>query len=525
MAYQGNVVRLPLGELGLTGSQALSRVSPQALLQATNISWDQGNIRKEGGATAYNSSAVGGGVTIQAGWDWWPTSGTQRLIIATNAGTLLKDEGAGTFPITLKSGLSGGGFPVFCEGGREALAVNRKLFFCNGINPVQVLAADGVATTSIALPASDWASPRQPSTITEHDGRLWAAMDHRVYYSTPDDHEDFKDTDDAGSIAVGAGTGERIVQIMSYKGALLVWKYPVGIFYIDTTDPILANWTVRRLSSTVGGVSPQGAVQVSDDVLFLDQSGNFQLLSGIQEYGQIGLKNLSQLNQFGTFFRENVALNQLSKARGIYYGHKLEAHFAIAKLGQTENTARIVVDFNETGRARFRWSDRDTCPGIWLWKDTVDQIQRPMIGDTGGFVWKLDRDTFTKGTDGYTATLQTPHMDFSWLDPELAVKRKNGQFIELVCDATGSWDLQCEVYWDGTLSQTIDFTSALSGSVLGTWILATDILGGSSTITIRKRVTGSGKRVSFKFYNSLSSEDFNLSEVHFSFQPSDERIL
>lgn len=524
MAYAGQAVRLPLGELGLTGSRALSQVPPQGLLQATNISWDQGDIRKEGGATAYNTSALGGGASILAGHDWWPVPGVQRLIVSTSGGFLYRDDGAGTFTTTLKSGLSGLGVPVFCEVGQETLTANRKLFYATGYDPVQVIAGDAAIASTITLGAADWSSTNQPNCLAEHDGRLWASLGNRVYFSTQEDHEDFQDTENAGSLVVGAGSGEKIVQIMSYKGVLLVWKFPIGIFLVDTNDPLLANWTVRRLSNSIGGASPQGAVQISDDILFLDQSGNFQLLSGIQEYGTIGLKNLSQLNLFSPFMRDNVALGYLYQARGIFYAHKLEAHFAITKLGQTANTARIVVDFNQIAQARFRWSDRDTCPALWLYKES-DNIQRPMVGDTGGIVWKLDRDTFTQGATGYTATIQTAYMDFKWLDPELAVKRKNGQFLELVCDATGSWDLRCDIYWDGTFSQTLDFTSALSGAVLGTWIIGTDPLGGSSTITIRKRVAGSGKRISFKFYNAETSEGFNLSEAYFSFLPADERIV
>ena len=523
MAYQGETILLPLGEFGLTGSQALSKVPPQALLVASNISFDQDTIRKEGGASKLNASAIGGGVRILGGWDWWPTIGAQRTIVYTSNGAIYKDSGGGTFSTTLMSGLSGTGVGVFCEAGAEALALNRKLFFCNGMDVVKVISGDAGITTDLLRPPSDWAGPQQPICLAHHDGRLWGALGHRVYYSTADDHEDFQDTDNAGTIAVGAGSGERIVQIMSYKGLLLVWKYPTGVYYVDTTDPQVANWGVRRLSNSIGGVSPQGAVQVSDDVLFIDQVGNFQLLSGIQEYGSVGLKNLSQLNFFAPFFRENTNRAQLPNVRGIFYPEKLEAHFAVAQDGQSSNNARVVVDFNRTGSARFRWSPRDTCESLWLSKDTVTNILQPMAGDDAGFVWKLDRATFEKDGVGYLGEFQTPHLDFGWLGPEWATRRKNGGFLEIVCDPTGQWILSVDVYWDDVLTANLDFNVVPTGAVLGSFVLDTDTLGAPSSVSVRKRLPGSGKRLSLHFYNSDIDADFNIAQAYVSCTLGDER--
>ena len=265
-----------------------------------------------------------------------------------------------------------------------------------------------------------------------------------------------------------------------------------------------------------------GAEQITDDVLFMDQTGNFQLLSGIQEYGTVGLKNLSQLSWFNPFMRDNVNFNYLHKVQSVFYAHKLEAHFAVAQIGQTSNNARIVIDFNKPGVARFRWSPRDTCQGMWLRRDNTS-IQRIMIGDGVGFVWRLDTDTYHKGSDGYSSAFQTPHLDFAWLDPQLATVRKNGQFLEIVTSALGNWSFDCDVYWDNVFSHTINFVVTPVGAVLGTFVLGTDTLGAATTVAIRRRVQGSGKRVSFLFYNSTIDAAFDVAQVYFSFTTSDER--
>ncbi len=524
MAYVGEVIAIPLGEAGLTGSRALAKVPQDALLLANNISFDSGNIRKEGGAEKYNSTAIAAGPSIIGGHDWWPTSGVQRMIVYTSNGVLYKDSGDGSFPIGLSYGLSGAGVPVFAQGGQEAILNDRKLFVCDGVTLPRVLAGDANVANSIAFPAADWIPPKQPVTMALHDGRMWAGVDHRVYYSTVDDHENFVNAVNAGSLAIFPGVGDRIVQIMSYKGLLIVWKYPTGIFYVDTTSPIIANWGVRRLSEAVGGVSPLGACQVSDDVMFLDQAGDVQLLSGIQEYGTIGFKNLSQLSLLAPFIRDRVNLARLPFARAVFYPHKLEAHIALSQSGTGVNNARLVVDFNRPGAARFRWSPRDICESIWLRRDD-DTIARPVIGDSTGFVWKLDQDTFRKGTEGYLAEFQTPHLDFRWADPKLATLRKNGAFLEIVCDPTGEWVMTCDVYWDNVLTQTIEFNVVPLGAVLGSFVLGTDTLGAPASFALRKRLQGSGKRLSLHFYNENVDEDFNISDAFVSFTLADERNI
>ena len=92
MAYRGTVVELPLGTQGLTGTKNLSHVNANFLTEATNITYDQGTIRKEGGATPYNATPISGTPRIIAGWDHTTNALAQRAIVALSNGSLI------TFP-------------------------------------------------------------------------------------------------------------------------------------------------------------------------------------------------------------------------------------------------------------------------------------------------------------------------------------------------------------------------------------------------------------------------------------------
>src|SRR5690242_17186777 len=93
--YEGRIFEIPVGQGGLVGTVNQALIQPDQLIVAENLSFEGGVLRKEGGALAYNSSAITGSPTVLGGWDWWPTPGVQRMVVATSDGHLYKDSGPG----------------------------------------------------------------------------------------------------------------------------------------------------------------------------------------------------------------------------------------------------------------------------------------------------------------------------------------------------------------------------------------------------------------------------------------------
>ena len=529
MSYDGKVVEVPMMG-GLTGTKNQSTIHPDQLLQANNVSFASGALSKEGGAVKYNSTAIIGSPNIIAGHDWFPTDAVQRMIVVLSDGTIKKDSGAFTFPTTLASALTvANTVPMFVEGAKEAAANNRKLFIFTGKNAVQVLSGDGVTTTALLTPPADWSAANQPVVGAIHEFRLWGAGNlndpHRVYYSTTGNHEDMTGAG-SGSITVYPGEGEKIVGMISFKGLLLLWKYPKGLYYIDTTDPTIANWKVRVVSRATGGVSPLGQVLIDNDIIYLDAAGNFQLVSATLEFGNMAANNLSQKFQINSFLHDNVNLSRLQQIRAMYYGNRREVHFLLSSLNSTVNNRRMVIDFN-MAEPRFRFSDRDTMDSIWLRMD-IDNIQRPMIGDNAGFVWFLDQDTKSKAGAGYLGQFQTPQIDLSHLGPStnnLPTKRKQGQFLEVVAEPKGNWNLNVDIQWDGVTTQTVTFNMGTGGVGLGTFVIGTDTLGGDTLLNRKRRITGGGRRFSLIARNNGVGEDFSIDKFYLHFVPGDERLI
>lgn len=525
MGERNFVAEIPIGRDGLTGTKNLSNTTPGQLLRALNITYENGTLQKEPGAIKYNASAISGTPHILGGWDWRPSAAFKRTIIVNSDGKALKDDGTGAFGTTLATGLtiSTNDVPVFVEGGKEAAAQNRKLFIYTAGNQVKVLSGDGGSISSISSPPADWTSSF-PIGGFNYVGRHWGYGNpndpHRLYASLTTDHENF--TTSPLTFSIFPGEGDRIACALPYKGLIIIWKYPVGIYYLDARDATTANWTVQRVSTSLGMAGPLGAVPIDDDILFVDAAGNVQLLSFALETGNLGGSSLSQQAEIEPFIRENFNTSRVQQIRGIYYPAKRQAHLAWAGIGQTINDRRLVVDFTRPNFPRFRFSDWIVCQSLWLRVDD-NNVQRPTAGDDAGFVWKLDDANRAKDGQAYNCEFQIPHTDFDYVDPALATRRKNGQFLEVVMDPKGEWDLSCDILWDGSPKHTVQFNMGGSGAVIGTFTLGTDRLGGDIVLNKRRKIWGSGRRFSIIGRLSGVSQDFSISRFYFHGTVGDDR--
>lgn len=528
MASKNIKIPIPLGTDGLVGSSNMSEIPPTALTEALNVSYYGGVISKAGGSAKYNSTAISGTPTILAGSDWNLSGSIQRMIVYTDAGTLLKDSGAGAFATTLKSGLSTAptNSPMLIRGGAESQGRNRKLFIFNGANPVQVLSGDGTTTTDLASPPADWTGANQPVFGFIHDNRLWGGGNsndaHRVYYSLAADHEDFL-TSDAGSLSIYPGEGEYLVAGVSFKNAAFLFKYPQGIYAVDTTDPAISNWVIYSLTKDVGVAGPDCITKFDDKLLLMDTTGSFYIIEETDSAGQFSLVPISPSKDMNLFVKNNVNLDAsvLAKVQSVFYSLKREAHFAVPYLGSSVNNRDLIVDLNRQN-PRFRWNDKDTCVSLWLRKNSSGQLA-PVCGDNAGFVWKLDQDTKSKDSSGYLSEFRTADTDFSYFDQQLASIRKNGQFLELVFNSVGSWNVDIDLYWDSIYYDTIVASMGIKGEGLGSFTLDTDVLAGAAATTTVNKISGAGRRFSIKVRNQNANEDFSLSKAFIHVTAGDER--
>ena len=516
MAYDGvTVVEVVAGREGLWGSRNRNLIPLGGLIELRNATLEDYTWRTGGGASVLGS-AFDAARTGKVAFNFWPDADTERNVVVDDSGRIWKDNGSGAGWVTLQTGLSTTAWrPFLVPGGAEVTGSNRKLFYADGVNNPLYLDGDAAAMTAFASPAADWTPGnvnRQPSWFVPHQGYMWAGGNknapNRAYRSTLADNTSFGAS--PYSLPVFPGLRQRLVGGLSYKGVLLLWAYPSGLYAVDTSDPSDANWRIIQVGSP-GAAGPMNMAAIEDDIMWVSPDGSWHLVSATTATGSVRAEDLTA-RKLGSFAREQMNLDQMFDAQMVYYSNKQEIMLACAAQGQTAKTRRLHLDLNKRAEVgeRWLWWDRDANEALFLRK--VTETMTPAFCDTAGQLWLLDRTARIKAGAGYQFSWFLKPSDFSEVIPGWQGREKNLRFIQLEYDARVAATHTVEIYADGDLIQTIVFTLTGSGAVLPVTLpftLGTETL----LVTTRRRLMGQGVRIAVRGYSSGANEDVSISRV------------
>lgn len=523
MSYQGIRAEIPFGFGGLDKSNPAT-VPINRLTQAENIEIIDKFAGKEGGSLHQNSTAITSTPAILAGFDYIPTLGTKRGIVATSDGKLYKDDGTFTWATTLKSGLTADQPTAISEGGVESFGADKHLFFCNGADQVEVLAADGATTANIATPSTDWATT-PPNKMIVHGLRNYAIAGHILYYSTTGDHEDFTGSG-SGIFQIYPGEGDELINFASFLGRLFLFKRPYGLYYIDQTadlnDP--TKWVIFKVSDKIGCSGVNALAQTPNEAIFTSEEGGLHFLSGAERFGDVLDSDITARLNIEDVFRNDSDLTRLDRVQIVYYEDKKQVWVCYTSNTGTRNDRILKLDVSDIANLKASVTTKDESEAIWIYRDATTQKRKPLLGGHDGFVWTTDENNRNINvTTSYTGKLQTPFTDFSYLDPSLTSKDKILDAVEVVAKPSGDNDISIDTLIDGEYAHTTTFNMGTAGTALGTFQLDVDRLDGAGVINKRKRVTGTGIRYSFIITNSGLNENFNLDKLIVYFRLGAER--
>lgn len=517
MAYSGEIANIPIGALGLLTDVPPGEVPRGALIYANNVSFETGLATKARGSLKYNTQVLPAGIVGL--FDWWPDTVTQRLIAACSNGDIYRDIGDRVFSLATPIATDLGSLTprcMFVEGGAETASRDKKLFFFSGTFQVQVLAGDGTTFADIANPATDWTTPNFPTVALVHRNRLWAFMGQRAYASDTGNHENHTSNNLTQNIFPGEGgaiTGAHV-----FKGRLFAFKEGSFVYYLDDTDPDSDNWNWRKLASNFGLASPHGIIEAVNDLIAVNESGSPISYNATNALGEIESADVLRILQIEDFFRNSTSLAGVDVMHAIYYEHKKQAFFTWRTSYQTNNDTLFHIDFNrQSPRAAF-WN-KDSADCLALRKD-VNKILKPIYGSSDGYVYLMDQEDRLVGGAAYTGQFKIGHTDFRFLDEKIAQRNKLFDFLSVEFIPQGTWNLDVDVYIDGTFMETITFSMDVRDDGLGSFTLDTDPLGREETQTIRKPLHGSGRRISFHCKQSGSNQNFAIASLTVGFRLS-----
>ena len=504
------VIEIVLGRSGLHIRRNKNLVPLGSFKTLRNATLEDDSVRTAAGATPLGDAI--GALTIQTAIDYWPTTAVQRTIVGLSDGSIRKDDGSGASWSSLASGLTTTGtVPFFALGGRELVGKNAKVFYCDRVNAVRVLSADAASMTTIGNPPADWNGTNQPGFLVAHDRWLFGAGNandpKRIYRSAGDDHENFLLESWSQHIA---GQYEYLAAGLSYKGGLLLFGYPEGVWFLSTESDNDRQWRPLRVG-VAGASGPANVMAIEDDVLWIAPDGSLHLISATNATGSARAEDIAY-EQLGEFLAENINLTQLATAQFVYYAHKRVAMLACHALGATTKNRRIELDVarvKDLG-GRYTYHDRHRNEALFLRK--TSGILTPHFGDASGQLWTMDRAARSDNGAGYTFEWQISDDDLARVIEDWAGKKKNGRFLQLEYDPRATAEHTIDVFRDGSLKQEITFALSAGPTALPVTLPVT--LSEAILRTTRKRrLLGQATRWSFGGVSTVAGEDISLTKI------------
>lgn len=516
--YQGVTAPIPLGGLGLFTDNSPSDLPPNALIEAKNIMLSNGLAQKAPGALKYNSNHQLDG-SIVAVHDWWPDTVNQRLIAVTDTGKIYRDIGDRVFSLAVPINTGLGSLTpncMFVEGGNETAARSKKLFlFTNGLAQLKVLDGDETAFATVANPAADWTTPNYPRVGCVHRNRLWAFMKQRAYASDTADHENF--TSNNLTQAVFPGEGGDIIGAYVFKGRLFAFKEGNFVYYLDDSDADSDNWFWRKLSNSFGLSAPNAIIDALDDMLAGNASGTVTSYAATDALGDIESADIFRSANMEHYLRANTSTSGISVMHALYYEAKKLAMFTYRSCYRTSNDMLIILDVNKQ-QPRITFWQKGTPQCLGQRKD-VNGIPRPMYGSADGYVYLLDHEDRLEGSTAYEGAFRTAYTDFRFVDAKFVAAQKHFDFLWVEFVEEGPHNISIDVFIDGYFVETITTPMNITGTYLDTFDLDVDRLGERTTQSDPIPLHGTGRRISFRVYNSGSNQSFQIASLTVGFRP------
>lgn len=542
MSYTGVAVPIPMGQGGLHTDDSPLTIPPTDLIVANNVSVQNNFIEKLPGAVKFNLTAITSGVYGM--YDFWPTTSIsdRRLIVLggdgktyaiDNSGAVTEITPAGGAPATLTVTNQ----VYFVTGGNEAVTNNKKLFIFTGSNPVQVISGTGITRTNIAAPPADWSGGNQPSFGIIYNNRMFAGGNlnnpHAVYVSLASNHENFTGT--PLTYFVYPGEGRNLVNAIIYKGQLFVGKYPFGAYWLNDPNADPTTWFFVKTENSFGFATSHSTIPVLNDVLIKNSSDGITSIVATRDFGDIQAADMTTLLRIDDFMKENTNPDGNPYTHAIYYPAKKLAMFTYRSNGSLINDRILMfrVDISGKPKATFINCLEPNC--LSLRQDT-SFVERPIMGSLDGYVYILDQENRNIANTAYTGEFQLPHMDFGFIDSKYATINKNFDFLELKYVPQGDWNIYADIIIDGNLYETITFPMTGDALLADASPQANDFmlsetssdpqgspLSGEDIQSLRKRISGTGRTLSIKIYNSGLNQTFKIATMIVSFEPSSEQ--
>lgn len=467
-----------------------------------------GGPRKAPGTNKLNSSVIEASKTVMGIYDYWrlgtSTTPAQRRLVHVND-KIYHDGGTGNFA-SLVSGLEVGAVPHYST-----------------FNDLAIIASNSSTDVPTSWDQSTFQNlaggPPRFSFSVKHQGKQWASgnwlVPYRLYYSVTGNPEDWTSTG-SGSIDIDPGDGDRIVGIASHKNDLWVFKGPnkLSIHRITGTTP--STFARTTFIEGLSAANQQCIFRFGDDLGFVSPRGTVHSLTATNAYGDY---NQSYMNYpIMSWCRDNMNQSRSTYWKAVSDPLRGLTLITFPLSGYTNNNRCLMLDwrFMAQGEPYPRWALWDFGAFASLGY-VIDTNNRPRIfaGGYDGYVYRLDQSTRTHNSTSINYTVRTPYLTYgSEYRTKCISDAAVGHYPRSSSTVTFGWTC------DSNTEQTTTFSQS-GGTVLGTFLLGTDVLGGSRfTQRFIQELNGEFRSIQYRINENADNSDFEMHNIGAALTPT-----
>jgi hypothetical protein len=455
-----------------------------------------------------NAAEIQSAQEILGIYDFTLKDGTQYIVAGDNKGDLYKDT-----VNLLTSNLGTDNYWSF-------ITFQSNMYIADGYSVPKYW--DGVGSvTEIANPAADWVGTDQPTQLIVHgrgqSERVWAIMkgtsnyNNCVYASADGDATDF--TTGVIKFTIETNDGHGIVGLAEFGDRLFCFG-KTRTYVIDDADDDSDYWGYQVVQWAGGAAHWRLITRVPNDIVCMMENGEIYSVSSAENYGDYKSASITRPAYIDKWIKENADLSKINKFHSIYDPNLRCIKFFMVKSGyQNVNMALCYYIDRDPKEAWMLHENRDNDSGYdagcaALVRESVGSY-KIYTGDYSGRIWELETANKDDNSAGFYCGFKTPMIDCG--SPRTT---KNFKRIWFAIRPTGGWDLETKWWVDGLASTShVASIDLSSDSALGTFVLGTNILGGSGFKNVVADVNANGRRIQFECYNDTVSEKIYLSNI------------
>ncbi len=478
-----------------------------------NINLHEGGIRKRGGTSHVNETALTDTPQIMGLHDYQLTGGSQFLMVATADGKIYKN-----FTDTVKTGLTTGKVVRF-------ITFGGLVFSCNGSEIPQYWDGAAASTSDIAAPAASWSAGNYPTWMVVHSNglarRVWvggvANAPYTVDVSKIGDGGDY--TSAVISFYIETGTGDGVVGGFEL-GERLFLMSKKNAFYMNDSDADSNNWGYKKAIWT-GGLAHHGLIAVApNDVHLMAEDGEIYSFTAVQSYGDYKAASLTRPSYMHKWIQDNIDLSKIAQFHSVYDPVLRATKWFMVKNGsnQVDICLPLFIDrpIDKAWGAphentSYASGYKASCSA--LVKKTTGTY-KVYIGDYLGFVWELENGNRNDNGNPIEARVKWSRLNLE--DPRTS---KHFNQAMIVSQPAGSFSANMSATIDDKkiISRTLSFSSI--GDLFDTGLFDTAVFGEGALTDSKFKIGAVGRRIQPQITENTLNQDLFLSNLIFDFKP------